>query len=263
MELFSINRRLGPLEIDLFATRFSIHLPRLVSWHPDPMTEADAFLQDWSAYRTYAHPPWWLISRVLFKVQAQEATMVIVVSLWQTQAWFPQLVHMLVEPPILQAGDSGAITELRLLAHGQNTSTNRVQGLRMRFKAEGISEEAIHLILASWRDKTTSNYNSSCKKWQSWCSATNTNPFAVDLREVLGFLAKQFEEGRERSSLNCYRSAISSAHLQIGYPVGKHPLVCRLLKGVFNLRPPLPRYEYTWDVKTVTSFIKGLGKMNR
>ena len=103
MELFSmINRRLGPLEIDLFATRFSTRLPRFVSWRPDPMAEAtDAFLQDWSAYRAYAHPPWCLIARVLFKAQAQEATLVIVVPLWQTQAWFPQLVDMLVESPIL------------------------------------------------------------------------------------------------------------------------------------------------------------------
>ena len=61
-------------------------------------------------------------------------------------------------------------------------------------------------------------------------------------------------------SLNCYRSAISSAHLTIhGFPVGKHPLTCRLLKGVFNLRPPIPRYDCTWDIAVVTSYLKGLG----
>ena len=57
-EIFStINKKLGPLDIDLFT----------VSWRPDPKAEAtDAFLQDWSAYKGYAHPPWCLISRVLF-----------------------------------------------------------------------------------------------------------------------------------------------------------------------------------------------------
>lgn len=130
----------------------------------------------------------------------------------------------------------------------------------MRFKAEGISEEAISLILASWRSKTESNYDSAWKKWQAWCSSRNTNPFAADLPKVLGFLAKQFEEGKQYRSLNCYRSAISSAHLPIeGFPVGKHPLVCRFLKGVFNLRPPLPLYECTWDVTKVTSYLKELG----
>ena len=63
-----INSILGPLEIDQFATRFSTRLPRFVSWRPDPMAETtDAFLQDWSTFTGYAHTPWGLISRVLFK----------------------------------------------------------------------------------------------------------------------------------------------------------------------------------------------------
>lgn len=112
-EIFSmINDKLGPLDIDLFATRFSTYLPRFVSWRPDPKAEVtDAFLQDWSAYKGYAHPPWCLISKVLFKTQAQGATLVIVVPLWQTQAWFPQLVDMLVESPT-RSGNTRTISEL-------------------------------------------------------------------------------------------------------------------------------------------------------
>ena len=33
----------------------------------------------------------------------------------------------------------------------------------------------------------------------------------------------------------------------------------QLLKGTYNLRPPLPRYSSTWDVSLVVSFIDGLG----
>lgn len=86
------------------------------------------------------------------------------------------------------------------------------------------------------------------------------SPFAANLSQVLSFLATQFEEGKQYWSLNCYCSVISSAHLPIdGFHVGKHPLVCRLLKGVFNLRPPLTRYDHMWDVTKVTSYIRGLG----
>ena len=49
----------------------------------------------------YANPPWCLIARVLQKVQAQKASLVIVTTLWPTQAWFPQLVAMLSDFPIL------------------------------------------------------------------------------------------------------------------------------------------------------------------
>ena len=40
-----------------------------------------------------------------------------------------------------------------------------------------------------------------------------------------------------------------------GYSVGQHPTISRLMKGVFNKRPPQPKYFYTWDVSKVTSFI--------
>ena len=40
-----------------------------------------------------------------------------------------------------------------------------------------------------------------------------------------------------------------------GYSVGQHLLVTRLLKGVFNERPPLPRYTSTCNVQSVLSHI--------
>ena len=33
--------------------------------------------------------------------------------------------------------------------------------------------------------------------------------------------------------------------------VGTHPLVVRLLKGIFNKRPPVPRYTGSWEVTPV------------
>lgn len=41
--------------------------------------------------------------------------------------------------------------------------------------------------------------------------------------------------------------------------VGEHPMVCQLLKGIFNSRPPQPRYSFTWDVSVVVQYIRGLG----
>ena len=41
--------------------------------------------------------------------------------------------------------------------------------------------------------------------------------------------------------------------------MGNHPTVTRLLQGVFNSRPPQPRYAAFWDVGVVIQHIKGLG----
>ena len=71
--LFSqIDRKLGPLEVDLFASRLTHQLPRYFSWRPDPAAEAtDAFTQDWSQLQGYANPPWCLLLTTLAKIQQE------------------------------------------------------------------------------------------------------------------------------------------------------------------------------------------------
>ena len=54
-----------------------------------------------------------------------------------------------------------------------------------------------------------------------------------------------------------HRSAISAFHEYIdGMPAGKHPRICSLVSGEFNLRPPKPRYMFVWDAKQVLDFLK-------
>jgi integrase len=38
--------------------------------------------------------------------------------------------------------------------------------------------------------------------------------------------------------------------------IGEHPLIKRFMKGIFNLRPSLPRYTAVWDVSIVLNFFK-------
>ena len=44
-----------------------------------------------------------------------------------------------------------------------------------------------------------------------------------------------------------------------GAPIGQHPLVKQLFRGVHNLRPPQPRYTQTWNISTVLDHIAQLG----
>ena len=58
-------------------------------------------------------------------------------------------------------------------------------------------------------------------------------------------------------TINCYRSAISAYHNLIeGKKLGVHPKVCELLTGVFNQRPPQPKYTFIWDVQVVLDYMK-------
>ena len=60
-QIFSrINRRTGPLQVDLFASRLTHQLPDYISWKPDPGAMAtDAFTVNWSVFRGYANPGCW------------------------------------------------------------------------------------------------------------------------------------------------------------------------------------------------------------
>ena len=94
--------RFGVPEIDLFASRLNAQLDRFVSWAPDPDAESvDAFCLNWRFFAFYAFPPFCLISRCLKKIRTDKATGLMIVPYWSTQHWFPRLVDMLIEFPLI------------------------------------------------------------------------------------------------------------------------------------------------------------------
>ena len=128
------------------------------------------------------------------------------------------------------------------------------------FDSRGISPEASNLLLASWRPKTKSNYNSLFAKWAGWCAQRNRDPINGPVEDIINFLAELFKDGYQYRSLNSYRSAISAIHSKVdGQSIGQHPLVTRMLKGAFNERPPLARYSTFWDVGIVLNYLRDLG----
>jgi len=44
-----------------------------------------------------------------------------------------------------------------------------------------------------------------------------------------------------------------------GVPIGQHPLVKRLFQGIYNSRPPQPRYSATWEISKVLEYFTKLG----
>ena len=101
-ELFdSIVTLWGPVSVDLFASRLNYQLKPFVSWRPDPEAMAiDAFSLDWRELYFYAFPPFSLITRVLQKVEQDQSQGIIIVPMWNTQVWFPRLLHLLIDFPV-------------------------------------------------------------------------------------------------------------------------------------------------------------------
>ena len=92
----------GQPDIDLFATRINKQIEQFISWKPDPdALFVDALLYDWSNIYGYAFPPFSLVSRVLQQVRQQQATILMILPLWTTRAWFPQALELLIDHPRL------------------------------------------------------------------------------------------------------------------------------------------------------------------
>lgn len=143
------------------------------------------------------------------------------------------------------------------------TTTSRLEAIRNRQLAGGISEEASKLLAAGWSKGTNDTYQSGWKRWNSWCTEREVDPFSCSVKYFLEFLTSLFKEGLQYRTINTIRSAVSMTHDSIeGIPMGKHPLVSRLFKGIHNLRPPQPRYVTTWDVDMVVEYCRSMGQNN-
>ena len=139
------------------------------------------------------------------------------------------------------------------------TGTSRVAYLRTTYASAQFSPAVSELLLASWREGSGKHYNSTWRLWNSWCEPRKINPSCPPLKEVLSFLATQFNEERAYRTVSGYRSALSSTLPPVdGVAVGAHPLVARLMKGAYNLRPPKPRYTSTWDVGEVLTVLQSI-----
>ena len=120
------------------------------------------------------------------------------------------------------------------------------------FQAKGFSKQARSLLSASWRKGTQRDYSSKFKKYCSWCCTRKINPNSATLNQVADFLSDLFNEGLQYRTIAGYRFMLSAVlpHYE-NVTIGQHPHIIRLLKGVFNSRPPKVKLLPEWDLDMV------------
>lgn len=92
-----ISNAFGSPEIDLFASRANAKCQIYVSWKRDPdAITIDAFTINWNGKFFYAFPPFSLLLKCLQKVTEDSATGILVFPFWPSQAWYPQLMKIII-----------------------------------------------------------------------------------------------------------------------------------------------------------------------
>lgn len=108
--------------------------------------------------------------------------------------------------------------------------------------------------MASISDSTLKQYISGLKLWWAFCASKNADPYSVSPEGVLEFLTIQFNKGASYSSLNTYRSSLA----QIAPDFSQDFRIQKFFKGVFMLRPSMPKYQNTWDPSVVLKYLRKL-----
>ena len=85
-------------------------------------------------------------------------------------------------------------------------------------------------------------------RWEIFCAQKAIVVEDASVENGIDFLASLYEDGLGYSAINTARNIT----------FGNHPLVSRFLKGVFELKPSLPRYHRIWDVSVVLRHLKTL-----
>ena len=117
--------------------------------------------------------------------------------------------------------------------------TDGMSVVRQYYETRGVSKSAVGLLMASLQGGSKTQYSVYIKKWTAFCLKRKVNHLQPPVVAVLDFFSELFDEGLTYSAINCPRSALSSyVSLNDGSVLGQNPLVCRLLKGVFQSWPP-------------------------
>ena len=88
------------------------------------------------------------------------------------------------------------------------------------------------------------------------------DPTSPNLKAVTDFLSRLFDKGLSYSTINTAKSAISNVAMIDNMPIGEHRTVRRYMKGIFNLKPSLPKNNVTWDPQILLNHIKKFSPVN-
>ncbi|XP_053402412.1 uncharacterized protein LOC128557886 [Mercenaria mercenaria] len=156
------------------------------------------------------------------------------------------------ERPIVSRGEQTCTSK------PTNSQSDCMAVIDRNLLSKGFSKQTRNLLASSWRKGTQKDYRCKFRLFSSWCSQQQVDTYAATLTDCADFLSFLFfDKGLKYRTINGYRSMLSSVLPSIeGKPVGQHPCIIRLLKGIFNQRPPVKKLIPEWDLPLVLGCLR-------
>ena len=149
--------------------------------------------------------------------------------MWPTQSWYPlQLQLSTIQPILLPRLDN-----LLSLPHDQE-----LHPLRHKLNLAAWTLSGKLCQTRDFQSKlagTEKQYKGVWDKWSGWCHKQQIDLLQASVIQVVEFLTDYYHGGKGYSTINTYRSALSTTLCSMNGDrdsLGSHPLIARLLKGL-------------------------------
>lgn len=165
---------------------------------------------------------------------------------------------------------SNNVTSQSNLSRGNHTSQkSQVENLRSTYirkqlKDKGFSDRAAELYISSYDPKASESVSACMRKWFNWCASGGHDPIRCPLQTIIDFLDDLYNQNMQYNTIASYRSAISEVHILVEEKaIGAHPIIVKVMKGIYNLRPPKQKPTDVVDVLPTMDYIQSLGSNSK
>ena len=174
----------------------------------------------------------------------------ILVPIWQTQLWFTTLLHLLINKPFRLPQSNN------LLTHPHSGELHPLQK-RLRLIACRVSGRVscrnYPSVMVSCNTETVPSIAKEMTYGLWWTTGESLQPICDNPVKFSSCVART-------GTLHTARGAISAITISTdGTPIGTHSIILRFMKGIYKQTPPARRYQTTWDVQPVLSYLSQLG----
>ena len=183
---------------------------------------------------------------------------IMVATYWPQRAWFPNLLHLSLAPPVTLPlrPDLLRLPRSRSLYQGLHRLHLHAWRLRRFTRAAGFSSTVASQASLSRRPSSRKAYQLKWQVYRAWCHSHGHSVSRPSLSKVANFLCwLRSSRGLSVSSIRGYRSMLSAVfHFPLP-SLSSHPVVRDLLRSFClesaerQLRPP------AWDLSMVLRFL--------
>lgn len=187
-----------------------------------------------------------------------QCQLILIAPQWPRRHWYPELLQLCIANPIRLPSMSDLLSQPRTIpSKSQDIQPECMAVINRQFAAKGFSQKVSKLLSASWRSGTQRDYSGKFRQFSRWCHQKQIDIYSASLIDCAEFLTHLFHKGLKYRTIAGYRSMLSSVLQPINsIPVGQHPYIIRLLKGIFNSRPPTVNLLPEWHLPLVLKLIQ-------